>query len=196
MWIVGLEMCYLLGIGLLLFLVWTAGVFCLASTAAAFGFCPKRVFAIWIGMPVLVIVVLICMLVAWSFYHAIPTVVFRDLVGFNPTQDVTIVNSFQLETEDWSDSYLEFYASDSTISRILQNGFAPILPADIVEYGAEPAWWSLPAGPTVRVYATNTGDRLFRDKNFRWAVPHKLMVYGTDNGDPNIRHVYFRYRQR
>ena len=184
----GLGVSCLLGMGLLSFLSWTLVVFSIRPRA-------KNFYGSWIGVPVLALVVLICLFSAVSFYQSLPGVVFRDSVGFDPTPDITIGNSLRHMPVDWDDSYLEFYASDSTINRILQNGFASILPTDIVEYSTEPGWWSPPAGPNIRIYATNTDDPHFRDKDFGFSGSHRLLIYDPGSGDPSKRKVYFRYRR-
>jgi hypothetical protein len=183
----GLGGLCVLGTGLFLLLVWTLAVSSITPR-------PKHFYRIWIGVPVLVLVVLICMLVALSFCHALPGEVFRDSVGFDPTPGITIVRSLRHMPTDWDDSYLEFYASDSTINRILQNGFTSISRAEIVEYATTPGWWRPPTGPGIRIYATNNDDPKFRDMNFRYFVSHRLLVYDPDSGTPEKRLVYLRYR--
>ena len=185
----GLGVCCLLGMGLLFFLLWTAGIFSIRPR-------PKNFYGIWIGVPVLALVVLICLFSARSFYQSLPGVVFRHSLGFDPPPDITFVNSLRHMPIDWDDSYLEFYASDSTINRIIQNGFAPIEPADIIEYSMTPEWWKPPPGPSIRIYATNTDDPQFRDEKFRFFLSHRLLIYDPGSGDPGKRKVYFRYRRR
>lgn len=188
----GLFAVFALGMGLLLFLVWTAIVF----VARPKCFYPKSFYPIWIGVPVLGLVVLICLGAGISFYQSLPSVVFRDSVGFDPTSDITIVYSLRHEPIDWDDSYLEFYASDSTINQILQNGFVPIRPTEIIEDTyCMPYWWNPPTGQRIRIYATNTDDPEFQNKDFRWSVSHKLLIYDPGSGDPSKRLVYFRYRR-
>lgn len=169
------------------FLVWTAAMFTIR---------PKYFFGLWLGVPVLCLSVLICVSWATSFYHSWPTVVFRESLGFDPPPDVTIVSSLRHEPIDWDDTYLVFDATDSTINRILQDGFVPIQASDIIEHTYQiPYWWAPPTGPSIRIYATNTDDPHFHDKTFRWAVRHKVLIYDPNSGDPAKRRVYFRYRR-
>jgi hypothetical protein len=192
----GLGWVIVLLVFLAVFLVWTLIVLAWAAVAiglSTFGL--MRFFSIWIGVPVLAIVVLICVVSAISFYQSLPRVVFRDSVGFDPTKDITFLNSLRHMPTDWDDSYLEFYASDRAINRIIHTGFTPISPADIIEYCNTPKWWTPPVGPGVRIYATNTKDPEFRDKNFRYFVSHRLLIYDPEHGDPGKRKVFLRYRR-
>ena len=188
MWLEGLGYMCLLGLGLLLFIFWTVGVFCIRPR-------PRSFYGIWLGVPVLALLVLVAVLLGVSIYHSLPSVVFRDSVGFDPPPDITIQNSLRHMPTKWDDSFLEFSASDATIHRILPNGFTSIQTADIIEYGNTPGWWQPPAGSGVRIYATNTNDPHFRDEHFRYFVSHRLMVYDPGSGNPSNRKVYFRYRR-
>lgn len=158
---------------LFVFAVWTVAVLTAGILIAR----PKHLFLIWLGVPALCLLVLIGLSEAMSFYHSLPGVVFPDSVGFTPTPDVVIVNSLRHDPIDSDDSYLEFYASDSTIDRILQDGFAQIPPADFVEIernierNLAPAWWSPPTGPNVRVYASS------QDKDRRSGFSQRLLIY-------------------
>ena len=173
-------------LGLLLFLVWTWIIFAVD---------PKNFYRIWIGLPVLGLVLLISLGVGILFYQSLPSVVFRGSIGFTPTADVKIVNSLRHEPIDSDDTYLEFYASDSTISRILQNGFAPIDPIYMIEYSMTPEWWKPPMGPGTLIYATDTDGPQVRDIRFESYLSHKLLIYDPSSGTPNKRLVYFRYRR-
>jgi hypothetical protein len=176
---------------LAVFLVWTL-VFVALALGGAFRL---KHFPIWLGVPALLIVALVCVCSAMSWYQSLPRVVFRDAVGFEPTGDIAIVNSLRHEPVDWEDSYLEFYASDRTIKRIVESGFVSIAPADVIRYSHTPQWWSPPDGPSVRIYATNTRDPNFRNEDFRYFVSHKLLIYDPDSGDPGKRRVFLRYRR-
>jgi hypothetical protein len=157
---------------------------------------PKHFYTLWIGVPLLGFVILICLGFAASFYQSRPSVVFRGALGFDPPADITFANSLRHDPIDWDDTYLEFHASDSTISRILRDGFAPIQASEIVEDTYQtPYWWTPPTRPNIRIYATNTGDPHFHDKTWRWSVWHKLLIYDPDGGDAGKRKVYFRYRR-
>jgi len=182
----GLGVSYVMGVCLLFFLVWTVGVF---------GTKPRRFYRVWRGVPALGLATLIVVLSVMRFYHTLPSVVFQDSVGFAPPADVTIENSLRHKPTDWDDSFLEFYASDSTIERILRNGFVSIPPADIIEYSDAPAWWAPPQGEHVRTYATNTYDPKFHDEDLRFFVSHRLLIYDPGSGQPEKRRVYFRYRR-
>lgn len=176
-----------LGMSLFLFSVWTLAVF-----AAR----PKNFYRIWIGVPALGFVPLICLALGMLLYQSLPGVVFRASVGFDPTTDITIVNALRHMPIDWDDTYLEFHASDSSIIRILQNGFVAIPSTDIIEATYHPPeWWKPPTGSGIRMYATNTGSPQFRDQDFRWSVSHKLLIYDPSSGAPGNRLVYFRYRR-
>jgi hypothetical protein len=179
--------CCLLGTGLLFLLVWTAGIFSIRPR-------PKKFYGIWIGVPALMLVVLVCVISAISFYQSIPGVIFRHAVGFDPTPDVTIVNSLRHMPADWDDAYLEFYASDSTIDRILQTGLTSMPPSDIIQYGSTPGWWKPPAGPRIRTYGIDTAAPGFRG-NIEFFRSDRLLIYDPDSGDPGKRMVYFRYRR-
>jgi hypothetical protein len=169
------------------FFVWTVALFTIR---------PKYFFGLWIGVPALCLGILIFFFWAISFYHSRPTVVFRESLGFVPPPDVTIINSLRHEPIDWNDTYLEFYADDSTINRILQDGFVAIHASDIIDDTYYPPhWWTPPTGPSIRIYATNTYDPHFRDKTWRWSVRHKLLIYDRDSGDTEKRKVYIRYRR-
>ena len=182
----GLGACCVLVMGLLFFLAWTAGIFAIR---------PKHFYSLWIGVPVLGLIALICVGFAISFYQSLPSVVFRDSAGFDPTPDVTIVHSLRHMPADWDDSYLVFYASDSTIDKILDDGFARIKPKDIIDYGEPAVWWTPPTSLSVRIYATNTDDPDFRSELFRFFVRHRLLIYDPGSGAPGKRKVYFRYRR-
>jgi hypothetical protein len=190
----GLGVTCFFGACLLLFLCWTGIVFA-ARLACLWPTSPKHFLALWLGVPVLGFTVLICLSFAMSFYRSLPSVVFRDSLGFDPPPDVTFVDSLRHMPIDWDDSYLVFYASDVTIEGILQNGFAPIRPSDIDEYGTDPQWWKPPKGPSVRIYATNTDDPVFRNQDFRFFLSHRLLTYDSGLGDPHRRKVYLRYRR-
>ena len=182
----GIFAVFALGMGLLFFLVWTAIVI---------GIRPKNFFRIWIGVPVLGLVLLFCLGWGILFYQSLPSVVFRGSVGFAPSADVTIVNSLRHEPVDSDDTYLEFYASDSTISRILQNEFTPIDPIYIIEFSMTPEWWKPPTGPGTRIYATDTDGPQVQAMNFKSDISHKLLIYDPSSGTSSKRLVYFRYRR-
>ncbi len=167
----------------------------MAWTIVLFAFRPKYFFILWLGVPALGLGILIVLAEAVSVYHSWPTVAFRESLGFAPPPDVTIINSLRHFPIDWDDTYLEFYASDVTIRRILQYGFAPIRADEISEYGTAPDWWNPPIGPKTRIYATNTGDPEFHNKDFRFFVSQKLLIFDPDSGNSEKRKVYFRYRR-
>jgi hypothetical protein len=181
-----LGACCLLGVGVLLFLVWTAIMFAVG---------PKHFYLLWLGLPALALIILICLALALSFYQSLPGVVFRDIAGFDATSDIEFVHSLRHEPTKWDNSYLVLYASDSTINRILANGFTAIGPTDFDEYGDTPEWWNPPTGPGVRVYATNTHDPDFRGKTWRYFVSYRLLIYDPGSGDSGRRKVYLRYRR-
>jgi hypothetical protein len=156
---------------------------------------PKHIYALWLGVPVLGLVLLVSLYFAVSFYQSLPSVVFRDITGLRPTTDVEFVNSLRHTPTDWDNSYLVMYASDSTITRILANGFTPIRPNDFDEYGCTPVWWKPPTGPSVRIYATDTNSQEFRDRQFRYVASYRLLIYDPEGGDPGRRKVYLRYRR-
>ena len=112
---------------------------------------------LWIGasFPAYILVLVLC-LGAISFYRALPGVVFKDAVGFAPTPDVQILHSFRRMPAHLEDTFLVFYADQSTIDRILQNGFKPISAEDIVEYFNVPDWWMPNTGHGAKLYAKNT----------------------------------------
>ena len=155
---------------------------------------PKRFYSVWLGIPLLGLIGLIGLGFTLSFYQSLPSVVFRDVAGFPPPPDVTFVKSLWHVPTKWDDSYLECYASDATIDEILSRGFVPISPRDVINYGGTPDWWLPPAGPSVRIYATNTDDPDFRG-NFSYFVSHKLLIYDPGSGNPGRRKVYLRYRR-
>jgi hypothetical protein len=186
-WYAAAIMLGILGVVLLLLIMWTVFVF----TAR-----PKYFFSLWLGVPFLGFVVLICLGFVVSFYQSRPGVVFQGAVGFAPPVNVVIVNSLRDMPIDWDDTHLVFYASDSIINQILQDGFASIRAGEIIEDSYEaPSWWTPPTGPSIRIYATNTRDPHFRDETWRWSVRHKLLIYDPNSGDPEKRKVYFRYRR-
>lgn len=183
----GLFAVLTLGMSLVLFFVWTMGVFAVR---------PKHFYRIWIGIPALGFALLVCLGLGLSFYQSLPGVVFRGSVGFDPTTDITIVNSLRHMPIDWDDTYLEFYANDSSINRIIQSEFVAIPSADIIEDTYDPPkWWTPPTGSDIQIFATNADNPQFRDKNFRWSVSHKLLIYAPSSGDPSTKLVYFRYRR-
>jgi len=159
-----------LAMGWLAFLSWTATLLVIR---------PKRFFRIWLGVPTVAFVVLVCAAFAASVYRSLPGVVFQDSVGFAPPPDVTVLNSLRHMPTDWDDSYLELDASDKTIRRILEGGFSPIPPEEFIKDGTAPGWWKPPAGPSARVYATS----------------NRLLIYDPGSGNPEKRRVYIRYRR-
>jgi hypothetical protein len=167
------------------FLVWTAGTF-LAR--------PTHLFLIWLGVPTLSLLILVGLSWAIAFYQSLPGVVFPDSVGFTPTPDVVIINSLRHEPIDWDDSYLEFYASDSTVDRILKTGFVQFPAAECVKFKRDiesymaPSWWNPPAGPNIRICAR------FQDKDLRFHYSYRLLIYDPSAGDAAKRHIYFRHR--
>jgi hypothetical protein len=167
--------------GLVLFTLWTLGV------AAAR---PRNFFRVWIGGTVLALVAFACAIWAIDTYRSLPSVVFRDSLGFAPPPDITFVNSLRHMPTDWDDSYLEFRADEHAINKVRRSGFVPISSSDIIEYGDEPEWWKPPTGPRIRIWATNTNDPSFRDKDFRFFVSHKLLIY-----DPINERAFFRHRR-
>ena len=182
----GLGSVFLLGIGMFLFLLWTLGVF-----AAK----PKHFYLAWLGVPALGMVLLICLTSGIWFYRSLPSVVFHDSFGFDPTSDITFVNSLRHMPTDWDDSYLEFYTSDSTIERIVQDGFTTVSPDIPITESTAPKWWVPPTGPDIRIYVTNPDNRKFEDESFGLFGAEKLLIYDPNQGDSNKRHVYFRYRR-
>lgn len=181
-----LGACCLLCFGLLVFLCWTGIIF--ANK-------PKHFYSLWLGVPALGLVILIGLAFAVSFYQSLPSVVFQDIAGFAPPADVEFVNSLRHMPTKWDNSYLVMYASDSTINRILANGFTPIQPTDYDDYGCTPDWWTPPSGSSVRIYATNTNNPQFRDKTWRYFVSYKLLIYDSASGNSDRRLVYLRYRR-
>jgi hypothetical protein len=142
---------------------------------------------LWASVPAFV-AVLVCCVVPLSFYVTRPSVIFRNSVGFSPTPDVKILHSLRHMPTDWDDTYLVFYADQSTIDRILQDGFTLISAKDIVEYSNTPAWWVPRTGDDAKIYATNVSDR--PQPFFAYWDSHRLLIY-----EPNTKKVYFRYRR-
>lgn len=183
----GLGILCLLAACLLLFLCWTAIIFACR---------PKRFFLLWLGVPAAGFACLIGYCCARSYYLSLPGVVFRDITGLEPTADVEFAKSLRHMPTDWDNSYLVMYASDSTINRILANGFAPILPTDFDGYGCTPDWWEPPSGSSVRVYATDTDTPEFRVRQRRYFASYRLLIYDAGSGDAGRREVYLRYRRQ
>ena len=169
------------------FIVWTIAVWTFAILATR----PRYVLLLflWLGVPALGLGSLFLLGEALCVYHSWPSVAFRESFGFPAPPDITFVDALRHDPIDWDDTYIEFYASDSTITRLLQDGFAPIQAGEIeLESYETPDWWTPPIGPGVQAYATNTGDPHF-------SISHKLLIYDATSGDPGKRRVYFRYRR-
>jgi hypothetical protein len=165
------------------------GLFLLAWIAVVNRIRPKHYWRCVLASVPVIFVVLFGVHAAILFYAALPNVIFRGSLGFEPTPDVTIVNSYRDMPTDWDDTYLEFYADQSTIDRILKKGYTPISTSDIVEYQHAPEWWTPSTGPGARIYATHTDDPGFRS-DFRYFVSHELLMY-----DPVSKKAYYRYRR-
>jgi hypothetical protein len=189
----GLGIVCFFGACLLLFVCWTGIIFACWAAELSFAGKPKHFFSLWLGVPALGLVLLICFCYAKSSYESLPSVVFQDISGFAPTADIEFVDSLRHMPTDWDNSYLVLYASDSTINRILANGFAPIQPTDFDEYGCTPTWWKPPTGSSIRVYATNAPA--LRDKEWRYFASYRLLIYDPESGDSSRRKVYLRYRR-
>jgi hypothetical protein len=175
-------MCCLVALGLPLF--------CLAWAAVVRWIRPKH-YWLWIAVSVpAFFAVLFCWIEAVSFYATLPSVVFRDSFGFDPTPDVRILHSSRDLANKWDGAYLEFYADESTIDRILQNGLAPIpiSPRGIIEHGGpKPAWWAPTTGPGVKAYTTYPDDPELQGE-FGGFSPHDLLIY-----DPESKKADYRY---
>ena len=179
----GLGICCVLPFGFLLFYFFFAWRAVVKKTG------PKHYrLWMWAFVPAYVLVV-VCSIAAISVYQAIPGVVFEGAVGFAPTPDVQILHSCRHMPTDWDDTYLVFYADQSTIDRILKNGFEPISAKDIIEYANAPAWWTPSTGRGVGIYATNTDDPEFHSE-YNYSFSHHLLIY-----DPASKEVYYRYRR-
>jgi hypothetical protein len=164
----------------LFYLVWTAVVRRIGPN--------HRRLWMWASLPVYVLGVTCC-ITALSLYESLPGVVFKDAIGFAPTPDVQILHSFREMPAHLEDTYLVFYADQSTIDRILQNGFKPMSAKDIVEYFRTPDWWAPNTGHGAKIYAKNTDDPS-ASPPFDYFAPHELLIY-----DPMTGKVYFRCRR-
>jgi hypothetical protein len=174
-----LGMCCVVALGLPLF--------CLVWAAVVRRIRPKH-YWLWIVASIPgFFVVLFCWIEAVSFHATRPTVVFRESFGFDPTPDVRILHSFREPANKWDTAYLEFYADESTIDRILQNGLAPISTRGIIRYGSQPEWWTPYPGPGVRVYTSHPEDPELPGESHGF-TPRDLLVY-----DPASRKAYYRY---
>ena len=101
--------------------------------------------------------------------------------------NVKILNSFRRDSAKWDEWYLEFSADQSTIDRILANGFEPIAAKEMPEIlGQVPSWWTPNLGPDAKIYATGVHDPDFRKLYFE----HRLLIY-----EPQGKKVYYRYRR-
>jgi hypothetical protein len=180
-----LGICCLLPFGALLF-----GVFFLAWSAVVRRVGPRHLW-LWIGMsvPTFFAVLVLCV-AAVLIYQALPAVIFRSSFGFSPTPDVKILHSCRAQPAHIESTYLEFYADESTIERVLKNGFAPISAQDIIECFNIPDWWTPNTGRGARIYATGTTDPEYRG-DFRYFFSHQLLIY-----DPTSKKAYYRDRRR
>ena len=125
------------------FLLWAVGIAFLLWSLVIFAIRPKRFYRWWLGIPLLGFVILICSGFAALCYQSLPSVVFRGALGFGPPADVTIINSLREMPIDSDDTHLVFYASDSTINRILRDGFAPIQASELIgDTYQTPHWWT------------------------------------------------------
>jgi hypothetical protein len=174
-------------LGMFCFLAVTLPLFCLAWTAVVARIRP-RYGCLWsvASIPAF-FVVLSCWMAAASYYATRPAVIFRTSFGFSPTPDVKILNSFRDLANKWDEVYLEFYADEPTIRRIVQKGFAPISAKDIIQRYTAPAWWTPSTGPGVEIYATRSDDPEFRGE-FRYFFQHQLLIY-----DPASKRVHYHY---
>jgi hypothetical protein len=171
---------------LLLFLFWTAVIFCTK---------PKYYIRIWLGVPAVCLVGLVALGFAVAYYQSYPTVVFKQVLGFPPPSDVTFEKSLRQMPTDWEEYYLVFNASDATIKQILENGFAEIQPSDYsdISYSMPPQWWKPPAGKGVHLYATHTDTQQFQNKESRFYARHKLLIYDSESGNADKRKVFFTF---
>lgn len=169
--------------------------FFLAWMAAASWFRPKH-YWLWgiVSIPVYYVAFCVVISIWWeaiSFYETRPDVIFQSSFGFAPTPDVEILNSSRnTATGKWDKVYLEFHADQSTIDRILQDGFARISAKDIIERYDVPSWWTPnTAEPGTLIYATGTQDLGYCDEN-RYFFNHDLLIYNHVS-----KKAYFRYRR-
>jgi hypothetical protein len=174
-------------LGMFCFMAAALPLFCITWTAIVACIRP-RYGCLWMAASVpAFFVVLFCWMEVASYHATLPTVIFRTSFGFDPTPDVKILNSFRDLANKWDEVYMEFYADEPTIDRILQNGFARISFEDIIERSTAPTWWLPNTGPGVRIYATRTDDPDFHGE-FRFSFSHQLLIY-----DPANKKVYYHY---
>ncbi len=175
-----LGFCCMLAFGLPLFCVFWAAVISIFRL---------KHFWLWMcaSVPAFFVVVFALLSFGW-WYSSLPSVIFHDSFGFWPTPDVKIVNSFHRDSVKFDDSYLELYAKQPTIDRILANGFEPIVAKDIPPEHAEvPSWWTPNLGPGSKIFSTAAHDPKLHGE-FSYFIEHQLLVY-----DPVSKRVYQRY---
>jgi hypothetical protein len=118
--------------------------------------------------------------------------VFERSFGFAPTPDVRITNS-SWRTEDRTRSqYLEFYADQATIDRIVKRSSLQRSDRGETVLGRpnrDPSWWDCWGGPTSRVVYSFSGFNSMRpnvDREF--GSEDEVLIY-----DAPSRHAYYRY---
>ncbi|MGD0900009.1 MAG: hypothetical protein ABR915_19415 [Thermoguttaceae bacterium] len=162
-------------------------LFCLAWAGAVAFIRPKHRW-LWVAASVPVFfVVLFCWVGAADYYASLPAVVFRVAFGLDPTPDVEILHSSRELANKWDGAYLEFYADQTTIDRILQNGLVPISGGGHVWYRRPPAWWTPRTGPGIKAYSTHPDDPELRGE-FDGFTPHDILLY-----DPANRKAFYHY---
>lgn len=175
--------------GLLCFVAVAFPVFCLVWVLIV-GCIRPRHGCLWSGVSApAFFVVLVSLMALESCYESLPTVVFRRSFGFAPTPDIKILHSCRILNNKWDEAYLEFYADESTINRVLQNGYAAISADDIIERYSAPTWWKPSTTPGVRIYATHTDDPEYHGEH-RYFFNHELLIY-----EPATKKAYARYRR-
>ena len=147
-----------------------------------------------VSIPVYYVAFFVAFSILWeavSFYESRPGIIFQSSFGFDPTPDITILHSSRVKvTGEWDKVYLEFTADESTINRILQNGFARISAKDIIDRYDAPFWWKPNTDESgTWIYATGTQDPAYHGE-FRDFFNHDLLIY-----NPITQNAYFRYRR-
>ena len=119
---------------------------------------------------------------AWASrpYH-----VYRCSFDLEPTADVVITNSLWVESDGSCLRYLQFYANQSTIDRIIAAGrVRPDRSAVFFGKADDPGWWKPSRGPKTKVY---TYAMYFRTERSESGSQVEILIY-----NPSTREAYYR----